>query len=173
MPLALHFSMFMITLENLCTEEQKKIFLEPARRAEIIGCYAQTEMAHGSDVQSIGTTATLDKITDEFVLNTPSIEAVKWWIGELGVFATHAALIAQLVIDGKKYGTAVFVVQLRNTKTNEPLPGIVVGDIGPKYGYQAKDNGFLKLSNVRIPRTHMLMKYTYVSKEGKFEKRGE
>lgn len=32
MPLGLHFSMFMITLENLSTEEQRQVFLEPAKR---------------------------------------------------------------------------------------------------------------------------------------------
>lgn len=36
--------MFMPTLENQGTEEQKKLYLEPARRYEIIGCYAQTEV---------------------------------------------------------------------------------------------------------------------------------
>ena len=31
-----------------------------------------------------------------------------------------------------------------------PLKGIQVGDIGPKYGYNSKDNGFLSLDNVKI-----------------------
>lgn len=123
-------------------------------------------------MQSLQTTAELDKSTDEFVLNTPTVDAVKWWIGELGVFATHAVLVAQLRVDGRGHGTAVFVVQLRDVQTHRPLEGVVVGDIGPKYGYMAKDNGYLKLNNVRIPRTNMLMKYTYVGKDGKIEKRG-
>ncbi len=41
--------------------------------------------------------------------------------------------------------------------------GITVGDIGPKMGYFGMDNGFLALDNVRIPRDHMLMKYSQVS----------
>lgn len=40
--------------------------------------------------------------------------------------------------------------------------GIVVGDIGPKFGFNEVDNGFLKLENVRIPRDNMLMKYAKV-----------
>lgn len=42
------------------------------------------------------------------------------------------------------------------------LSGIVVGDIGPKFGFNEVDNGFLKLENVRIPRENMLMKYAKV-----------
>ena len=41
--------------------------------------------------------------------------------------------------------------------------GIQVGDIGPKFGYFGMDNGFLGMSNVRIPRDQMLMKYSQVS----------
>lgn len=40
--------------------------------------------------------------------------------------------------------------------------GIVVGDIGPKFGFSEVDNGFLKLENVRIPLDNMLMKYAKV-----------
>lgn len=41
----LHRSMFMPTIANQGTEEQKKLYLEPALRHEIIGCYAQTEVS--------------------------------------------------------------------------------------------------------------------------------
>lgn len=41
--------------------------------------------------------------------------------------------------------------------------GIVVGDIGPKFGFSEVDNGFLKLENVRIPLDNMLMKYAKVT----------
>ena len=40
--------------------------------------------------------------------------------------------------------------------------GITVGDIGPKLGIPAIDNGFLRLDNVRIPRENMLMRYAQV-----------
>ena len=32
MPLSLHFTMFLVTLNNLCTEKQEKLFYEPAVR---------------------------------------------------------------------------------------------------------------------------------------------
>lgn len=43
------------------------------------------------------------------------------------------------------------------------IAGIVVGDIGPKFGFSEVDNGFLKLENVRIPRENMLMKFAKVT----------
>lgn len=55
-------------------------------------------MGHGSDVASLQTTATFDKKTDEFVLNTPSISAVKWWPGEIGRYANFALVFAKIII---------------------------------------------------------------------------
>ena len=75
-----------------------------------MGCYAQTELGHGSNVAGLETTTTLDKTTDEFVIHTPSIGATKWWPGDLGNFSTHAIVFAQLLIDGNKYGVFPFLV---------------------------------------------------------------
>lgn len=38
--------MFIPTLRNQTTDEQKKLFLEPALKHQIIGCYAQTEVKY-------------------------------------------------------------------------------------------------------------------------------
>jgi acyl-CoA oxidase len=40
-----------------------------------------TELAHGSNVAGLETTATFDERTDEFVIHTPHVGATKWWIG--------------------------------------------------------------------------------------------
>lgn len=101
-------------------------------------------------------------------MNSPTTKAAKWWIGDLGVFATHAAVFAQLYIKNKRYGLHAFVVPIRDQQ-HKPLPGIQVGDIGPKIGYNCKDNGYLLMNNVKIPRKNMLMKFHRVSKEGKYE----
>lgn len=68
------------------------------------GCYAQTELGHGSNVAGIETTATWDEKTDELVINTPSITAAKFWPGDLGHFASHAIVFARLRSKGKDYG---------------------------------------------------------------------
>ncbi|XP_040845577.1 peroxisomal acyl-coenzyme A oxidase 1 isoform X4 [Ochotona curzoniae] len=48
--------------------------------------------------------------------------------------------------------------------------GITVGDIGPKFGYEEMDNGYLKMDNYRIPRENMLMKYAQVKPDGTYVK---
>ena len=66
---------------------------------DIIGTYAQTEIGHGSNVAGLETTATFDKKTDEFVINTPKNTATKWWCGDMGRFSNYAIVFARLKID--------------------------------------------------------------------------
>lgn len=68
-----------------------------------------TELAHGSNVAGLLTTATFDEKTDEFVIHTPSVEATKWWIGGAAQTATHCACFAQMYVKGKNYGTKTFM----------------------------------------------------------------
>lgn len=140
---------------------------------KITGCYAQTELGHGSNVPGLLTTATLDKNTDEFVLNTPEIRAAKYWPGELGKLATHAVVHARLITNEKDHGIQAFFVPIRDTKTLKEFSGIEAGDIGPKYGFNVKDNGYMIMSNYRIPRENMLSGYTEVDKDGNVTQKGD
>lgn len=161
-PYGLHVSMFLITLRDQGTSEQHKLFLEKAEKFEYIGCYAQTELGHGSNVRGLETTATWNPDDKTFEIHSPHLTASKWWIGSLGRTANHAVVMAQLIIDGKSYGPHPFVVQIRDMKTHEPLENIHVGDIGPKFGYNTMDNGFLLFNHVKIPHVNMLAKYSRV-----------
>lgn len=163
LPYSIHVGMFVVALEMLGTEAQKKTFLEPAKALKLIGCYAQTEIGHGSDVQSLETTATFDPEKDEFILNTPSISAAKYWPGDLGLYADHALVSARLISHGNFLGVHNFIVQLRD-EHHKLLPGFEAGDIGPKYGFHTKDNGYLIMKNIRIPRKNMLRRYVTLTK---------
>ena len=68
--------------------------------------------------------------------------------------------MAQLYMDGKSMGPHPFVVPVRDLKTHEPLPNVHVGDIGPKFGYNTMDNGFLLLNKVKIPHINMLARFS-------------
>lgn len=144
-----------------------------AQQYKIIGCYAQTELGHGSNVRGLETTATWDPTDKTFVLHSPHLTASKWWIGSLGRTANYACVMAQLIIDGKPYGPHPFIAQIRDLKTHEPLENIHVGDIGPKFGYNTMDNGFLLFNKVKIPHGNMLARFSKVDPEtGKYARQG-
>uniref|UniRef100_A0A8C7CNS9 Acyl-coenzyme A oxidase n=1 Tax=Oncorhynchus kisutch TaxID=8019 RepID=A0A8C7CNS9_ONCKI len=168
--LGLHFSMFLPTLYTQCNKEQFKKWVPLAESFKAMGTYAQTELGHGTHLRGLETTATYDPATQEFVLNSPTITSIKWWPGGLGKTSNHAIVLAQLHTQGKCHGLHAFIVPLRSMNTHIPLPGVVVGDIGPKFGFDEVDNGYLKLENVRIPREHMLMKYAKVEADGTYVK---
>jgi acyl-CoA oxidase len=161
-PYGLHASMFLKTLEEQGTPEQHNLFLEKARAYEYIGCYAQTELSHGSNVRGLETTATWNPEDKTFTIHSPTLTAAKWWIGSLGKAANHAVVMAQLILNGKPYGPHPFVVPIRDLKTHEPLPNIHVFDIGPKVGYNTMDNGSLLFNHVKIPHINMLSRFSGV-----------
>ena len=97
---------------------------------KITGAYAQTELGHGSNVRGLQTTATYDASTEEFVMDTPTLDSMKWWPSNM-VMATHCVVYAQMLIGGVEHGVHVFFVQLRDEELL-PLPGIEIGDIGTK-----------------------------------------
>ena len=169
----MHYLMFQTLVQLLATEEQYKKWGPLSESMRILGCYAQTELGHGSDIAGLETTATFDKEKDEFVIHTPTISATKWWPGDMGRMANHAVVFAQLVIDGNQFGVSPFIVQIREFDTHMPCKGIKCGDMGPKLGYNSKDNGWLQFDHVRIPRDQMLMKYVSVDREGDFGIEGD
>ena len=159
-------------LEVLCTPEQMERWLGLLSTGHIFGAYAQTELGHGSDVQALETEAVYDEARREFVLNSPTVSSYKWWPGELANLSTIAIVFAKTIVRGKRVMVLPFVVQIRDLKTHQPLPGIEIGDIGPKMGYGAKENGFLKLTNVRIPLDNMPARYSEINAEGVLVKKG-
>lgn len=165
-PLIINFGVFSSTLRSQCSDEQKQWWLEKAQKGALIGAYAQTELGHGSNVRGIKTTAKYDPATQEFVLHTPSIDAVKWWSTGLPA-STHACVFAQLESLGKQYGLHMFMVQLRGPSL-KPLQGIEVGDVGPMLGENDCTIGYLRMTNVRIPRRHLLERRQHITPAGEY-----
>ena len=135
-PLSLQCGVFMSTLRSQTSDEQKEWWLGRAQRLGLIGCYAQTELGHGSNVRGLQTTATFDPDSangdGEWIMHTPTLQATKWW--STGLYSsTHAAVYAQMILNGKQMGVHVFMVQMRGPDF-KPLPGIEMGDIGSKLG---------------------------------------
>ena len=166
--LDLHYMMFIPTIETHGTEEQKKYLLPLCHNLKIIGTYAQTELGHGTYLRGLETTVTYDIANKNFKVNSNGISGSKWWPGGLGKTATHVVLTARLIIDYKDYGPHHFIVQVRDLETHKALPGIDVGDIGPKFGINGIDNGYLNFANVIIPKNSMLSRYASIDDNGNY-----
>lgn len=80
-PLGVHFVMFLPTILGQGTSDQQVEWMGRAWNMSILGTYAQTELGHGTFIRGLETTATYDATTQEFVLNSPTITAYKWWPG--------------------------------------------------------------------------------------------
>ncbi|TNV82531.1 hypothetical protein FGO68_gene5494 [Halteria grandinella] len=165
----LHFAMFLKAIVNLGANDYHKRLMQEAARMDFIGCFAMTELSHGSNVMELRTTATFDEKTKEFVINTPTDNDIKVWIGNLAKDARYALLWARLITQGKDHGVHPFVIQIRDSIYHKPLPGLLIGDMGMKVGYQNMDNGFLRFNNFRVPRDTLLSKFFQVLDDGTYK----
>lgn len=157
-------------IENLGTERHHKAYVQRIIDLDLVGCFGMTETGHGSDVQSLETTATYDPATQEFVINSPPTPPTsrKDYIGGAAETArVSAVFFAQLITNGESHGVHCFVVPLRDEDGND-LPGITTSDCHYKGGLPGVDNGRIMFDNVRIPRDNLLNKYGDVAEDGTY-----
>ncbi|XP_015602288.1 peroxisomal acyl-coenzyme A oxidase 3 isoform X2 [Cephus cinctus] len=165
------FGMVVSTMMALGTEQHGDI-IEKLQDGRYTGCFALTEVAHGSDVRGMKTTATYDPNTKSFILHSEDFKAAKCWVGGLGQTSTHAMVFAQLITpDKKNRGLHLFIVPIRDPETLLPYPRVTVGDLGEKIGLNGIDNGFVMFHNYRIPRINLLNKTGDVTEDGKYVSR--
>lgn len=163
-----NFGLFGGTVRALGNDEQIAYWMPRIESNKEFGCFALTELGHGSNVRGIETTAIYDKETGEFIINTPTETSQKYWIGGAAESASVTVVFAKLTVDGIDRGIHVFIVRLRDTH-GKVIDGITIADCGPKIGLNGVDNGRLWFSNHRIPRSAMLTKLSQVTNEGEFK----
>jgi acyl-CoA oxidase len=161
------FGLFGGAILMLGSKRHHDAYLEDLVAGRLLGCFAMTESGHGSNVQALGTTATYDPETDQFVITTPDDPSRKDYIGNAAQHADAAVVFAQLEVDGKGHGVHAFVVPLR--RDGEVLAGIRVEDDGLKMGLNGVDNGRLWFDGVRIPRDNLLNRFADVTDDGRYE----
>ncbi|MDT5259609.1 MAG: acyl-CoA oxidase [Mycobacterium sp.] len=158
-------------VENLGTERHHEPYVNKIINLELRGCFAMTETGHGSDVQSLETTATYDAETEEFVVHSETPTARKDYIGGAAETATIAAVFAQLITfaDGKpvNHGVHCVLVPIRDEDGND-LPGVTTSDCQYKGGLPGVDNGRIMFDHVRVPRVNLLNKYGDVAPDGTY-----
>ncbi|QBR73271.1 acyl-CoA dehydrogenase [Microbacterium sediminis] len=161
------WGLFASAILQLGTKTHHDRWLRDAGEMRLPGAFAMTETGHGSDVQAIGTTATYDPQTEEFVIHTPFRGAWKDYLGNAALHGRAATVFAQLITGGVNYGVHCFFVPIRD-ENGEFLPGVGGEDDGPKGGLNGIDNGRLHFDNVRIPRDHLLNRYGDVAPDGTY-----
>jgi acyl-CoA oxidase len=158
-------------VENLGTERHHEAYVKQIISLELRGCFAMTETGHGSDVQSLETTATYDPETEEFIVHSPTPTARKDYIGGAAQTATMAAVFAQLITteDGKpvNHGVHCLMVPIRDADGAD-LPGVTTSDCEYKGGLPGVDNGRIVFDHVRVPRDNLLNKYGDVAADGTY-----
>ncbi|MBV9516052.1 MAG: acyl-CoA dehydrogenase family protein, partial [Mycobacteriaceae bacterium] len=159
-------------IENLGTERHHQAYVQKIIDLDLLGCFAMTETGHGSDVQSLETTATYDRDNDEFVIHSPTKTSRKDYIGGAAESASMAAVFAQLITAGPgeeptSHGVHCFVVPIRDDD-GKVLPGVTTSDCDYKGGLPGVDNGRIMFDHVRIPRDNLLNKYGDVAGDGTY-----
>jgi acyl-CoA oxidase len=161
------FGLFGGAVLHLGTEKHHERYLRDIGTLALPGCFAMTESGHGSDVQSLETTATYDPDAEEFVVHTPHPQARKDFIGNAARHGRMAAVFAQLIVGGGSQGVHALLVPIRDGR-GRPLPGITIEDCGEKIGLNGVDNGRITFDQVRVPRDALLDRFAQVTTNGRY-----
>src|SRR6266487_3595505 len=128
-------------LMQYANDEQKKRWLVPLAKGELLGAYCLTEPQAGSNAANQQTTAVLDG--DAFVLNGTKLFVTN--AGPADVLVVYAATDRSL---GPK-GISAFIVEAST-------PGVHKGKQERKLGIHASDTREIAFVNARVPRENLL-----------------
>lgn len=161
------FGLFGGAIRFLGTAEQQRRWLPRVASMELPGCFAMTELGHGSNVRELETRAVYDPGADEFIVTTPRGSARKDWIGNAAVDGQLAVVFAQLEVGGQDHGVHGLLVPIRGPRGGARR-GVRIDDCGLKMGLNGVDNGRLTFSSVRVPRDHLLGRFAWVDDDGAY-----
>jgi acyl-CoA oxidase len=159
------FGLFGGAVQQLGSARHHERYLHDIATLKLPGCFAMSEAGHGSDVQNLLTTATYDRDTQEFVVDTPVDAAHKDYIGNAARDGRMAVVFAQLHVGTQSHGVHALLVPIRDEAGNV-LAGVRIEDDGPKLGLNGVDNGKLWFDHVRVPRENLLDRWGGVSADG-------
>lgn len=134
---------------------------------EELGCFAMSEVGHGSNVAAIETVLRYHHDTRELEIHTPGESARKEWIGGAAHDARWAVVFGQLEVDSERHGVHAVVVPVR-TDDGLPVAGVRAGDSGHKLGLNGVDNGRLWFEHVRVPVANLLDRFAQIDDDGRY-----
>lgn len=162
------FGLFGGAILHLGSRRHHEAHLEDVATMRLPGCFAMSELGHGSDVQNLQTTATYDHDARELVVDTPTEEDCKEWIGNAAEHGRMAAVFCQLVVGDESRGIHCVLVPLRDDD-GEVLPGVRIEDSGHKMGLTGVDNGRIWFDEVRVPVDNLLDRHARITEDGTYE----
>ena len=162
------FGIWLGSVLLLGNESQHRALLHRIGTFALPGCFAMTEIGHGSNVRELETIATYDPATEEFIVRSPTRAAGKNYIGNGACHGRLATVFAQLETGGERHGVHAFLVPLR-TDDGQVWPGVRIEDNGPKMGENGVDNARIWFDQVRVPRTALLDKFGQVAADGTYQ----
>lgn len=165
--MTVQFNLFGGTVLKLGTERHHEKLLAGIDNLQDVGCFGLTELGYGNNAVEMETTALYDKETDEFIINTPTTLAQKYWITNGAVHAKHIIVFAQLTVGEVNHGIHGILVRIRDDDL-KIMPNVRVEDMGHKMGLNGVDNAKLLFDNVRVPRENLLNKFSDVTRQGEF-----
>ncbi len=161
------FGLFGGAIRALGTKPHHERYLRAAGTGELLGCFAMTELGHGSNVAGLETTATYDPDADELEIVTPHHGAHKEYLGNAACHGRMAVVFAQLVVAGQTHGVHAIVAPIRDEQ-GAPWPGVRIEDSGEKLGLNGIDNGRLWFDSVRVPRENLLNRFADITPDGEY-----
>ncbi len=161
------FGLFGGAVTSLGTAWHQDTFLRDIADLRLLGCYAMTELGHGSDVANLETTLTYDPDGDAFVVHSPTPGSTKAYIGNAALHGSMAVVFGQLWVDGTCHGVHAALVPIRGSDGAD-LPGVSTADHGAKGGLPGVDNGMISFDHVRVPRRMLLDRYGGVDEGGHY-----
>jgi acyl-CoA oxidase len=161
------FGLFGGAVHHLGTRKHHERYLADIASFALPGAFAMSESGHGSNVQNVQTTATYDPDTDELVIETPTPEDRKDYIGNAARDGVLAAVFCQLIVGGEGRGVHCVLVPLRDEAGNV-VDGVRIEDCGHKLGLNGVDNGRIYFDGIRVPRENLLDRYAQITDEGAY-----
>jgi acyl-CoA oxidase len=161
------FGLFGGSVLWLGTQKHHDKYLADIGTLTLAGCFAMTEMGHGSNVRDLETTATYEHASKSIVINSPTPSAVKDYIGNAARHGRMATVFAQLIVNGDKHGVHAVLVPIRDESGN-PMPGVWIEDCGYKLGLNGVDNGRLRFEQVRVPVDNLLNRFGNIDAYGQY-----
>ncbi len=146
---------------------QHRRYLRDIGTFALPGCFAMTEIGHGSNVRELETLARYEPASGQFVVTSPTWAAGKNYIGNGACHGRLATVFAQLETAGERHGVHAFLVPLRDEKGNI-LPGVRIEDNGPKMGENGVDNARIWFDGLRVDRDALLDRYGSVAADGTY-----